>query len=169
MAFSVADIRLRRWPTIWAVSIALGLGLCVLGCGSDSAADDSDVALDAEEAKKVLLKLPYRYKFVEVEVPEGASAAVAGRAYGRHRTSLIFGVALGDQPKPVSMPNAQLGEVAGTPYFTYSSNLLEPGKKGRWERGKQLHTQAQWNEAINMVFEMEQKLCRAATGKPCPV
>jgi hypothetical protein len=169
MECSVVERSLKRWIFVYMVLAAIGICLFMLGCGSESVADESEASLSAEEAKKELQKLPYRYEFIEVTLPDRASAAVAGRAYGRHRTSLTFGVSFGDRPMPVSVPGKQFGDISGTPYFTYASNLQEPGKKKRWEHGKQLHTKAQWNEAIDMTFEMEQRLCKAITHKPCPI
>lgn len=165
----MVDKTLKRSSIICATLVAIGSCLSMLGCGSESAADEGNTTLSAEDAKRELRKLPFRYDFIKVALPEGASTAVAGRAYGRHRTSLTFGIAFGDRPKPVSVPGKQFGDMASTPYFTYSSNLQEPGRKQRWERGKQLHTEAQWNEAIHMVNEMEQHLCRVITGEPCGI
>lgn len=169
MGYSMGDRSLTRWRTVCAALVATCVYLSMSGCGSESAADDREATLTAAEAKGVLRKLPYRYEFTEVKLPQGASAAVAGRVYGRHHTWLTFGAAFGDHPNPVLVPGAQLGDVAGAPYFTYSSNLQEPGKRAGWKRGKHLHTEAQWNEAINIAFEMEQAFCRAVTGQSCPI
>lgn len=166
MVSSVADILFRRWFPPF-VSLILFWGVAS-GCGDESAAGNTEDHLTPQEAKKALQALPFRYKFIEVKVPEAATGAVAARAYGKHHTRLTFGTSFGDHPKPVSVPDVQLGDIAGTPYFTFSSDLQEPAGKGHWKRGKQLHTPAQWNEAINMVFEMEKALCEAATGDSCP-
>jgi hypothetical protein len=61
---------------------------CVMsGCGQT-------LVLSAQETKDLLRQLPYRYEFRDVPAPEGAEVAIAGRAIGRHRTILNFGIAL---------------------------------------------------------------------------
>jgi hypothetical protein len=167
MVSFVAEMLPSRWLPLFVVLILFGA--LSSGCGDESAADEGEVVLTAEEAKEALRGLPYHYDFIKVKVPEGATAAVAARAHGKHDTRLTFGASFGDHSKPVTIPHVQLGDIAGTPYFTYSSNLQEPTGDGHWKRGKQFRTAAQWNEAINMVFDMEQAFCKAATGEPCPI
>lgn len=132
------------------------------GCG------DGGRVLSSAEAKHLLLQLPYQYRWRQVEPPEGA---IAGTAIGKHRTIGHFGISLGEKPQPVPVP--QVGSPAqgygGGSGFVITNDLEVPGKNETVHPGKQFHTAAQWNEAGTMVVELEEKLCKATTGKPCPV
>lgn len=168
MGFSVARLcstpRWRLRAVVVGVAIACGAG----GCGGDSASGDSQIP-SAVETKKLLLELPYRYEFRTVKGPAGASAAVGGRVFGRHSTWFDFGVSLGsNSPKPVPVPRGG-AEVVGNPGFVFSTNVLVRGENGQFKAGEQLRTRAQWRESGHMATEMEQALCRAITGRPCPV
>ena len=120
--------------------------------------------LSAAAANGLLLRLPYRYQWRDVELPQGASSALAGTAIGKHHTIVHFGISFGTEAEAVPVP------LAGTlsPYyyygggFVFNDDLVLP--KGV---GKQFHTKAQWDEATTMVVEMQEKLCKAATGEPC--
>jgi len=122
--------------------------------------------LSSGEAKRLLLRLPYRYRWRQVELPEGASGALAGTAIGKHRTFVHFGIALGTEARAVPVPHAG----ARDPYdythgggFAFTDDTVVNG-----EAGKQFHTVAQWNESATMIVEMQEKLCKASTGEPCP-
>ena len=146
--------------------------VAVSACGSSAPGDSSTASrsspqvLSAVEAKRLLLQLPYRYYWREVEPPEGASGALAGTAIGKHRTVLHFGISLGTEAEAVRVPQSGIGN----PYdysegggFVFTDDIIIPGGVG-----KQIHTAAQWREANFMEVEMEEKLCKAATSKPCP-
>lgn len=126
--------------------------------------------LSSAEAKHLLLGLPYRYRWRKVELPKGASAALAGTAIGKHHTVVDFGISLGEEPEAV--PIAQAGTL--TPYyywgggFVFNDDLEIPEKHETIHTGNQIHTAAQWDEATTMVVEMQEKLCKASTGVPCP-
>jgi len=149
----------------------------IAGCGGDAGAEGGIAGgsgearvLSAKETKQLLRKLPYRYEFRQVATPEGAETAVAGRAMGRHRTIINFGIALGHGYKAVSVPQA------GTRYsygysrggFIFTSDLLIEGSDGRLAPNPQLRTAAQQNEASEMTVTMTDRLCLAATGEHCP-
>lgn len=143
------------------------------GCGNSanqSGSDGSPQVLTSAEAKHLLLELPYRYRWRQVEPPEGASGAVAGTVIGNHHTIVHFGISLGTEPEAVPVPPA--GTV--TPYyyygggFVFNDDLEVPGGNDTVHPGRQFHTAAQWNEAGTMVVEMQEKICKAVTGKPCP-
>ena len=130
--------------------------------------------LTTQQAKKLLLQLPYKYRFRKVELPEGSSGALAGAAFGdRHHVVLQFGISLGTEVQPLPVPQAGIAN----PYyywgagFAFNSNLVVPGgdnRKTEYGVGRGIHTRAQWREAMDMEFEIEQKLCEASTGKSCP-
>lgn len=162
------------WPLVGLLIILAFVG----GCGSSASGDSptstasseedgSPLILSAEDAVALLRELPYHYRFRRVELPEGASDAVAGMATGRHKTVVHFGVAFGQEAEPVPVPQS------GTrnPYdfsqgggFVFTEDIIVSGRVG-----KQIHTAAQWDEANRMVVAMEEKLCKATTGKPCPI
>lgn len=148
--------------------VRLGLLIAVVGaivgCGSSTKGAPSHV-LSAREAEHLLLQLPYRYRWRQVKLPKGASDALAGAVVGKHHTIVHFGISLGTEPQAVPVPRA--GTL--TPYyywgggFVFNDDLVLP--KGI---GRQFHTAAQWNEATTMTVAMQEKLCKAATGEPCP-
>jgi RNA-splicing ligase RtcB len=47
--------------------------------------------------------------------------------------------------------------------FLFTDDIIIPGGVG-----KQIHNGAQWREANLMEVAMEEKLCKATTGQPCP-
>ena len=156
---------------------AVALVWIVAGCGDDAGAEGDIAAgssetrvLGAKEAKRLLRELPYRYEFRPVAIPEGAEAAVAGRAVGRHRTILNFGVALGHGHYGVPVPRAGTSESYGYPRggFIFTNDLLIRGPDGRLVSNPHFHTAAQWDEATSMSVMMTDKLCLAATGDHCP-
>lgn len=137
-------------------------GAVIAGCG------DSAKVLSAEEAERVLRKLPYRYEFESVEVPKGASDAFAARVHGPHRTTVSISVALGDDAHPVPVPPAGFFNVVGDPGFVFNNDLLVP-VGGKTIQSKGVRTGAQWRTATSMLTAIEESLCRETTGEPCPV
>lgn len=137
--------------------VLLAFAALIAGCGSSR-------VLSAEEAKHLLLQLPYRYKWREVETPKGASDALAGTAIGRHHTILHFGISLGTEGEPVPVPQSGVRDplyyYAGG--FVFTDDIIVPGGIS-----KQIHTGSQWDEASRMEVEMEEKLCKRVTGEPC--
>lgn len=151
----------------WVSTIAvLSITTALLGCGGKASGDpDSPRILTTKEAQKLLLQLPYKYQFREVELPEGASGALAGKAFGSHHTVVSFGISLGAEPEPVPVPQAG---VRGAYYYwggglVFTDNLVVAGGAP-----KGMRTKAQWHEAVDMVIEMQDKLCEASTGEFCP-
>jgi hypothetical protein len=140
----------------------------ISGCGSSATGDgvtSETKVLSTAESKRLLLELPYRYRWSEVEPPKGASGALAGTAIGKHRTVLHFGISLGTSAEAVAVPQAGMRN----PYsysrggFVFNDDIIIPGGVG-----KQIHSAAQWREANFMEVKMEEKLCKAATGEACP-
>ena len=156
----------RNWNALAAAAVVMALAVLIVACGSS---EDSTRVLSAAEAKHLLLELPYRYHFRKVAVPQGASGALAGTAIGDHHTVLHFGISLGGEPDPVSVPQAGTEEAYGYPRggFVFTDDLQVRGKHEKWEPAPQFRTAAQWNEAGHMEVAMEETLCRAATGEPC--
>ena len=119
------------------------------------------------EVKQLLRRLPYRFEFRPVTPPDGASAAVAGKVIGPHRTVVNFGISFGNEGVPV--PHAGTLNAAGGSTYVITDDTLIRGKHQRLESGKQFHTAAQWRESSKMMVDIEEALCKAQTGKPCPV
>ena len=147
------------------------------GCGDNSSAEEVTTAgsggsslLSAKETKRLLRQLPYRYTFRPVAKPEGADAAVAGRAVGAHRTVLQFGIALGHGHHAVPVPRAGTSGSYGYPRggFIYTDDEFVRGPGGKMIPNPNLHTAKQFAEASHMAVTMTDKLCLAATGEHCP-
>jgi hypothetical protein len=166
---------------LWLLARLLGiasLAWAASGCGNDAGANGEGLGgsggtrtLSVKETKRLLRELPYRYKFRSVAAPEGAEAAVAGRAVGRHRTILNFGIALGHGHQAVPVPKAGTIYSYGYPRggFIFTNDIFIKGRGVRMVPNPRLHTAAQWDEASEMSVMMTDKLCRAATGEPCPI
>jgi hypothetical protein len=140
-------------------------------CGEASGEPGDPRVLSTAEARKLLLQLPYRFHFRPVQLPDGASGALAGTAIGEHRTIVRFGIALGREAEPVPVPKAGTRGYYDYTHgggFVYTDDMLVPDKNGRMHANKQYRTNAQWYEAANMIVDMQQKLCYASTGEPCP-
>lgn len=143
------------------------------GCGSSASSDGSSPTaapnvLSEPAVRGLLTQLPYRFRFRNVALPEGATGAVAGTVIGRHHTVVHFGIALGRNPKPVAV--SQAGTSGAFYYlgagYVLTDDLVIPGSS---RVGRQFHTDLQWNEATDIEVAMEEKLCREVTGKPCQV
>ena len=126
--------------------------------------------LGGKETKQLLRQLPYHYEFKPVSQPDGAEAAVAGLAIGRHRTKLNFGIALGHGHNGVPIPGAGSSESYGYPKggFIFTTDLQVTGPDGRLAVNPRIHTAAQWDEATTMSVMITDQLCLAATGDHCP-
>lgn len=143
----------------------LGSSFSILVCAMTGCGETQ--VLSVEETKDLLRQLPFRYEFREVPTPDGAEAAVAGRAIGRHHTELNFGIALGHGSEPVLLRRSP-AEIDRQRSFIFTSDALVRGSDGRLESAPQLKTPAQWREATNMEVLMTDRLCRATTGEHCP-
>jgi hypothetical protein len=162
--------RLRFLPCLLGI---VALAWTTAGCGdagAEGAGSNETGVLGAKETKRLLRQLPYRYKFRPVAKPEGADAAVAGRAVGRHHTRLNFGIALGHGHHGVPVPRAGTSYSYGYPRggFIFTDDEFINGPDGRMMPNPQLHTTAQFDEASHMSVMMTDKLCLAATGEHCP-
>jgi hypothetical protein len=161
--------------TYLVVGIAAAWALA--GCGANlegspvGGASGETHVLSVEESKQALRQLSYRYKFRRVPNPLGAEAAVAGRAIGPHHTVLNFGISLGRRTKGVPVQGVGTAESYGYSRggFTLTTDMFVRSPSGRLVPGPQFKTEAQWREASHMEVMMTDKLCKAATGKPCPI
>ena len=168
-----ADLTLAAVVLICVIVMVAGCGANAEGSqqtSGDHSPRDSKI-LSATETKHLLRDLPYKYSFRSVPLPKGAIGAVAGKVRGSHQTTFQFGVALGRSPYPVPVPQAGIANAVGIPSagFVFTTNLSVRGPKGNWIEGPEIHTAAQSSESSRMEVAMEEALCRAATGKPCPV
>jgi hypothetical protein len=155
------------------IAICLMVIVCIWSisaCGGAAAEDKARQVLSTQQAKKLLLELPYQYRFRRAEVPVGASGALAGRATNAQGIFLNFGVALGRTPDPVPVPQAGTNSAYGYPDggFVFTDDLLVSGAHGHWHIPNRFHGKAEWNEAGHMGVVMEEQLCKAVTSKPCP-
>jgi hypothetical protein len=175
MDCSMVELGRMRLPVCLLGVVALAWAAA--GCGDDAGAEGEISAgsgetrvLGPQETMQLLRQLPYRYKFKSVVSPEGADAAVAGRAVGPHRTILNFGIALGHGHVGVPVTRAGTAESYGYPRggFIFTSDEFIKGSEGRMVPNPQLHTAAQWREASHMEVTMTDRLCLAATGGHCP-
>jgi hypothetical protein len=158
---------------IWRLLIHGLLGLvaivAIIGCGGGSALGDESVhVLSPTEAERALLELPYQYKFRHVELPEGATGALAGRAVDQHHIAINFGIALGKKPKEgIRVPRAGNEEAYGYGGFIYTNDLQVPGRHGGWMVNPRFHTTKEWHHAADINVAITEKLCRAETQEPC--
>ena len=170
-AFSVASMgAMTRKARMIGTCIGLAVACAAAGCGGSTSGDSTKV-LSTNEAKHLLLQLPYHYVFRPISVPNGASGALAGKATNGHHVVLQFGVALGRNPDGVSVPRSGTEEIYSylRGGFVYTDDLMVPtkNKKHRWVANPRFRNVREWHEAGDMEVEMEEKLCEAATGEPC--
>lgn len=160
----------RLGPGTVGSLVALAIVAALYGCAAGAEGERSSASphiLSAAETKRLLLQLPYRYRWRKIEIPRGATGAVAGTAVGRHRTVIHFGVSLGTEGEPVPVPQSGARnpyDYSGGGGFVFTDDIIIPGGIG-----KQIKTAAQWREANLMEVEMTQKLCEATTGEVCPI
>lgn len=171
----------RRWKLALAAVIAAGMCVVMVsGCGAEAAQSDSTSSnassvspriLTTKQAKLRLQKLPYQYAFRSVPLPNGAEGALAGKVTGPHHTSFQFGIALGSDTEAVPVPEVGTDNPTYVPGagFVFSSNVLIEGPSGKWILNPKFKTEAQADASARISVGMEEALCRAATGAPCPV
>lgn len=164
-----------RWPTNTSarcrvVSALLGLAAIgiIAGCGGAALGDNSSHALSTTKAKRALLALPYHYRFRHVELPEGATGALAGRVVDQHHIAINFGLALGKEAtKGVPVPRAGNEEAYGYGGFIYTDDLQVPDGHGGWMINPRFHTTKEWHHAADINVAITERLCRVETKEPC--
>jgi hypothetical protein len=159
------SLRIQTWIVLSLIAVLGGLGCSGLGQAQD------DSVLTTVEAKQALRVLPYRFKYKEVQKPRGASGSLAARVYGPHHVWFDFGIALGHDAEPVPIPPSGTMNAVGNGEagFVYTDNLLIRDKHGRYLVAPQIHTRAQDKGSLHMATEIEETLCKAVTGDPCPI
>ena len=126
--------------------------------------------LTASQVKRTLRRLPYRFDFRAVALPARAYSAVAGAAFGRHRTVVNFGISFGRVGGAVPVPRA--GTDSTFTYhnlFVYTDDLQWRNAKGKLVTPSRMKTGAQWREASRISVDITDRLCLTATGAHCPV
>lgn len=135
--------------------------LIAAGCGS---AGDvfTNGKLEPGDVRPALRTLPYAFTLKRVQGPNGNVASFRGRAHGPYDTTLEFSIGIGDKPKPIPVLGAGTGHVVWNEEagFVFNDDGEAAGK---------FKTAAQWREVSRMATDVEQSLCRAATGEPCPI
>ncbi|MFL5901450.1 MAG: hypothetical protein ACJ75S_09670 [Solirubrobacterales bacterium] len=135
--------------------------LTTAGCGSASS-ESANVKLEPGDVRPALRTLPYVFALKRIHGPKGNIASFHGRAHGPHDTTLEFSIGIGEPPRPVSVPGAGTKHVVWNEEAGFVFN--DDG-----EIARKFETAAQWREVGRTATKVEQSLCRAATGEPCPV
>jgi hypothetical protein len=156
---------------VYTMLLSILCGYILAGCGnSQGDTGDQTKLLNAAEVKQTLRRLPYRYEFRPVARPDGAYSAVAGTAFGRYGTVVHFGIAFGRATKAVPVPRAGIDSTLGyRKTFIFTDDLQFRNTNGELVTSPQLETAAQWREAIEISVQITDRLCKSATGEPCPV
>jgi hypothetical protein len=141
--------------------LALSLLLLAVGCGAANG-DPAIGKLEPADVRPALRTLPYDLTLKRIQGPKGNTASFRGRALGPHDTTLEFSIGIGDFPRPVSVRGAGTRHVVWNEEAGFVFN--DDG-----EIARKFETAAQWREVGRMATKVEQSLCKAATGEPCPV
>lgn len=153
---------------------AIGLSLaCLLGaaalaaCGGSANAKSgsplSSGGLSAADIRPALASLPYEIHVREVDAPPRDTAAFRGHAAGPFHTVLKFTIGLGRNAMPIPVQGA------GTRFAVYNGDEAGFVFNDNSSVGADFPTNAQWKEVSKMSVDIEERLCRRATGKPCPI
>ena len=141
----------------------------VIAAGAIAALVLSPSSAPSETETEALLRdLPYRFHFHPAQTPPGAEGAVAGTVSGPHHTVVRFGVSLGEGGDPVPIRGA-LSEATGGAEFRVSNDTMVRDAAQGIAANPRYRTRAQWLTAAPIVTDIEEKLCRATTGKPCAI
>jgi hypothetical protein len=135
--------------------------LIAAGCGSASG-NSASGKLKPSDVRPALRTLPYVFTLKRIQGPKANVASFRGRAHGPHDTTLEFSIGIGDSPRPVSVPGAGTRHVVWSEEAGFVFN--DDG-----EIARKFKTTAQWREVGRMATKVEQSLCKAATGEPCPI
>lgn len=138
--------------------------LLIVGCGAakgDSAQEESG-RLAPQDVRRALRGLPFRYSLRRVPGPKENDASFRGHAYGRYDTRLQFSIGIGDPPKEVPVSGSRVRHVI----WEEESGFVFTDDGAALSKGA---TAAQWEEIATMSVAIQERLCRAATGEPCPI
>jgi len=75
---------------------------------------------------------------------------------------MIFSIGLGEYAKAIPLPGigTRFAVSNGDAGFVFNSNASE---------GNDFSSKDEWEEVARMEVAVEERLCRRATGKPCPI
>jgi hypothetical protein len=110
------------------------------------------------EAREAVEALPYRTSMREV-----SEGVLVGTARGRHGAVLHFAISEGETHEPQGIP-PRLVHV--------DKNVMGGGGFTVWEDSEASHSgeaRGEWRERGFIAVEIEEALCRKATGEACPV
>jgi hypothetical protein len=97
-----------------------------------------------------------------VKAPARDAAAFRGHAIGPFHTVLKFTIGLGRDSMPIPLPGigTRFAVYNGDAEFVFNDNSSVGGD---------FASKAQWDEVARMSVDIEERLCRRATGDPCPI
>lgn len=153
-------------PLFAAICLTMFIGATLAACGGGAAdasgSSESDAGgLRASDVRPALAELPYKISLKAVQPPPHDDAAFRGVAVGPLHTRVEFSIGIG--PQALAVPIRGIGTMHavsnGAAGFAFNDTT---------SGGGDFKTVAQWNEAVRMVVDMEEKLCRRATGQACP-
>jgi hypothetical protein len=131
------------------------------GC---SAAQSGDGKLHGQDVRSALGSLPFPHKLWEIKSPKGDEIAFRGVSYskGKLKAILHFSIGVGERPVAVKIPRTRLQDPVGNNEagFAFNDDSAD---------AKKFKTVPQWHAAMHMATEIEERLCKKANGKPCPV
>jgi len=154
-------IRRLLVPTTICLLLVGGVSSCG-GAEANQGGGDASGGLKPEDVRPALAGLPYKISLRSVPPPGPDVAAFRGAAEGPHNTTIHFSIGIGSPAFPVQLPGAGTREAVsnGAAGFTFNSDAGLPERFPR---------KAQWDEAGHIGTVMEEKLCKRATGEPCPI
>lgn len=142
-----------------ALAAIAGTFFILTGC---SVAQDSADRLQRSDVRPALRDLPFQYKIWAIKPPTGDDAAFRGVAHGKYRTTLHFSIGLAIHPRAIPIPRTKLQDPTGEGEagFAFNSDSSDATK---------FKNKAQWETVGKMAVEIEERLCKKANGRPCPV
>lgn len=141
--------------------LGMGLALACLGmvaaCGDGGSSDDEKVS----SMRDALLDLPYRVVLRDVETPPGARGVVTGKATdAEHGRTVRFAFILG-APEGKWLRKYVGSDEDGSFNWELDMQSATQGPVGK--------TWPEKEEIAEMKVEIENAVCEALSGKPCPI
>jgi len=141
--------------------LAIVVSLGFYGCGSSGGEQPKPTILRADQVVSVLKGLPFRYRVSGHPPPAGDVAAFVGVAK-RNGIVMRFSIGLGNPPHAVPVGEVGISRASDMPNFGFAFN-------NDAEFGRRFKSVAEWHAAGHMATLIEERLCKKASGKPCPV
>jgi hypothetical protein len=147
-----------------ALLLVAALAILCSGCGSASGdtGEAESGKLNPDLVRAAMRTLPYDVKLKQVPGPAGNTASFKAKAHGPHDTTLEFSIGIGDPPHPLPVPGAGTKHVEWFEEMNFVFNDDDA-------IGRKFKTAAQWREVAHMATKVNESLCKAATGEPCPI